>query len=94
MLVQAAANELMAAEADKAKWQFSVNEVTFFSQSSTALLAITLATLCILVAGFDYSFFCRFRKPFLPLVDRLSRVSNALISSAPIVKTPASCRPS
>ena len=27
-LVQAAANELMAAEAEKAKWQSSINEVT------------------------------------------------------------------
>ena len=30
MLVQAAANELMAAEAEKAKWQSSINEVIFF----------------------------------------------------------------
>lgn len=45
MLVQAAANELMAAEAEKAKWQFSINEVTFFSQISAALLAIAIATL-------------------------------------------------
>lgn len=64
MLVQAAANELMAAEAEKAKWQFSINEVTFFSQISAALLVIAIATLRIQVASFGFSILCRFSETF------------------------------
>ena len=62
-LVQAAANELMAAEAEKSKWQSSINEVSFStcqhcyachsSKSQCMHTVIPLSTADVMISGTD-----------------------------------------